>query len=80
MYLTFLEAVIIILKHATFLRLSNSSSRSALRHADLQYQRANIDLKIQEYIATTSPEQSVMQHLSFIMATDIGLFILASVN
>ena len=56
------------------------SSESALRQADLQYQGANIDPKIQDYLATTSPGQSVMQFADFVMATGIGLFILTSVN
>ena len=80
MYLTFLEAVIIILKHTTFLRLSKLSSVSALRKADLHYQQANIDLKIQEHLATTHGEQSVTQFVGFIMATNIGLFILSYVK
>ena len=50
----------------------------ALRCADQQYQGANIDLYIQEYLTATSQEQSVMLFEDFIMATDIGLFILAS--
>ena len=78
--LTFLEAVILILKHATFLCLSNMSSESALSHAGLHYQEANIDLKIQEYLTTTSQEQSVVQFVGFIMATDIGVFIHTSVK
>ena len=79
MQLTFLEAVIIILKHATFLRLSNLSSKSALIKADRQYHEANMDLKIQEYLATTCQEQFVTQSVSFIMATNMGLFILTYV-
>ena len=77
--MTFLEAVILILKHATFLRLSNLSSESALACADLHYQEANIDLKIQEYL-TSSQEKSIMLFVNFIMATDIGLFILTYVK
>ena len=50
----------------------------ALRHADQQYQGANIDLCIQEYLTATSQEQSVMLFEDFIIATDMGLFILAS--
>ena len=50
------------------------SSESALKYADKHYQRAKIDLNIQEYL-TTSQEQSVMLSVDFIMATDIGLFI-----
>jgi hypothetical protein len=73
------EAVILILKHATFLRLSNLSPKSALTHAELDYQEANIDLKIQQYLAASSQEHSVELFAAFIMATDIGLFILSSV-
>ena len=62
------------------MHLSDLSIRESLRHADLQYQEANIDLKIQEYLATTSPKQSVMQHVGFIMDTRIGMSILPSVN
>ena len=50
------------------------SIESALKHADLHYQKAQIDLKLQEYL-TTSHEQSVMLSADFIMATDISLFI-----
>ena len=74
--LTFLKAVVIILKHATFLRLSNLSSQQALRMASLHYQQANSDLKIQEYL-TTCQVQSVTQFVHFIMATNIGLSIFA---
>ena len=77
--LTFLVAVIIILKNATFLRLSNLSSESALSKADLHYQQANIDLKIQEHL-TACQEQSVKEFVSFIMGFNIGLFILTYVK
>jgi hypothetical protein len=75
-YLTLVKAAILILKHATFLRLSNSP-KSALAHADKDYQEANIDLAIQEYLMAPLPEHSVEQYAGFIMATNIGLFILA---
>jgi hypothetical protein len=80
MYLTFVEAVILILKHATFLRLSNlSSAKSALTLAELDYQEANVDSTIQNFMAS-SHEHSVEQFTAFIMATDIGSFILSSVH
>ena len=66
------------MKHATLLNLLKWPRELALKHADQQYQEANIDLKIQEYLTTTSQEQSVMPLEDFIMATDIGLFIPAS--
>jgi len=70
------EAVIIILKHATFLRLSNLSPESALTHAELGYREANIDSKIQQYLTPPSQEHSLELFAHFIMATDFGSFIL----
>ena len=56
------------------------TSELALRQADIHYQGANIDLKIQEYLTTPSKEQSVLSSIGFIMAIDIGLFIFTSVK
>jgi hypothetical protein len=75
-YLTFVKAVIIILKHATLLRLSNLS-RPALARADMDYRSANIDSTIYQFLMAF-PEPSPGQRARFIMATEIGLFILAS--
>ena len=72
--------VILILKHATCLRLLGLSPASALTHAELDYQEANIDSKIQEHLAVSAQEHTVEQFSDFIMATDIGLFILAPVK
>jgi len=76
------EAVILILKHATFLRLSNFSCKSALTHAELAYREANINLKIQQFLKTFSQENPVQLQLfsGFIMGIDIGLFILVFVT
>ena len=71
-----MTAVIFILKHATFLYLSNPSQKSALTQADKDYQAANIDLKIQEFLAPSSQELSVEKLAQFIMANDIGMLIL----
>ncbi|KAH9081436.1 hypothetical protein EDB83DRAFT_544428 [Lactarius deliciosus] len=71
MYLTFFEAVILIFKHATFLRLSNVTSKSALPRAELDYRDANIDSSIQKYLMASSQEHSVELFAAFIMATDI---------
>jgi hypothetical protein len=79
MYLTFVTAVILILKHATFLRLSNLPE-SALTNADLDYQKAKIDVAIQQHLMAIGPEHSVEQFAGFIMGTDIGLFMLPSVT
>jgi hypothetical protein len=76
-YLIFVEAVILILKHATFLQLSESYT-SALTHAELDYQKANIDLNVHQVLASSS-EHSVKKFVEFIMATDIGSVIVAPV-
>ena len=61
-----------------FLRHS-STTESALDLAGLDYQNIDMDLKIQDYLKASSPEQSVEDFASFIMATDIGMLIGASV-
>jgi len=77
-YLTSVAAIILILKHATFLCLSNMASEVALTQAELDYQEANVDLIIQQHLTAFShwKDQSVEQFFGFIMATDIGLFLL----
>ena len=79
LYLTFFEAVLLILKHATVLRLSQGVN-SALAQADLDYQKAKIDLTIQQHPLAYSPEDTVEQFIGFIMATEIGEFVLLSVT
>ena len=79
MYLTFEKAVTLILKHATFLRHSNLPD-SALIYAEVDYQKANIDVTIQQHLITHGPEHSVEQFAGFIMSTDIGLCILPFVT
>jgi len=69
-YLTFKEAVTLILKHATFLRLSNLPE-SALTHAELDYQKANIDAVIHQHLVADGEKLSVELFASFIMGTDI---------
>ena len=69
-----MEAVILILKHATALRLSNGPKK-ALALAELDYKEANIDFKIQEYLKALNSEDSVENFADFIMATNIGLSI-----
>jgi BarA-like signal transduction histidine kinase len=48
-YLTFEKAVTLILKHATLLRFSNLP-KAALTYAELDYQKANIDVAIQQHL------------------------------
>ena len=55
------------------------SRETALTNADLDYQEADVDLKIQQRIAS-SQKHSVMLYVGFIMATEIGLFILTFVK
>ena len=74
MYLTIVEAVIFIFKHATTLLLTKGEEQ-ALTKAGIDYQEANIDLKIQEYLMGFTPEDSIENFADFIMATNIGLFI-----
>ena len=76
-YLTVVAAVILILKHATLLRLSSViSSLSALTQVEQNYQEANIDLSIQQHLnASSSQEHSIELHVGFIMAAHLGLFI-----
>ena len=73
-----MKAVILILKHATFLQVS-TPLESTLTQAELNYQRANIDFQIQQYLKATSTEHTIKEYVTFIMGTDIGLIILESV-
>jgi hypothetical protein len=69
------EAVTLILKHATLLRTSNLPE-AALTNADLDFQRENIDDSIQQYLGSFALNLSVEQFAGFIMGTEIGWFIL----
>ncbi|KAH8981374.1 hypothetical protein EDB86DRAFT_3087166 [Lactarius hatsudake] len=64
-------AVIVILKHATFLRLSKLSPQSALTHAEVDYRKANIDSSIRQYLTAPSQEHSDELFAGFIMAADV---------
>ena len=78
MYLTLVEAVILILKHATILQLSYRPEK-ALTQAGQDYQDADIDLKVQEHLKAFTPEDTVEKFADFIMATNIGLFMYSSI-
>jgi hypothetical protein len=69
------KATTLILKHATLLRTSKSA-KVALTNVELNYQKANVDESIQQYLTTCALELSVEQFAGFIMITDIGLFTL----
>ncbi|KAF8267461.1 hypothetical protein EI94DRAFT_1730396 [Lactarius quietus] len=62
--------IILILKHATFLWPSNKL-QLALSQAGQNYQEANMDSKIQEYLKAFSSEDTVEIYAGFIMATDM---------
>jgi hypothetical protein len=68
------KAVTLILKHATFLQTS-MSPKSALATVEKKYRKANVDVTIQQHLTACAAEQSEEQFVSFIMSTDIGLFI-----
>ncbi|KAH9022600.1 hypothetical protein EDB84DRAFT_1510208 [Lactarius hengduanensis] len=68
-------AIILIFKHATFLRLNGFSSESVLTQAELDYREANIDLKVRQHL-TGSSQDSVEVSASFLMATDIANLII----
>ncbi|KAN0127825.1 hypothetical protein V8E53_014381 [Lactarius tabidus] len=80
MYLTLGVAVIIILKHATFLLLSNLSSESALTQAETDYKAGNIGPVIQQFLKASPQIPSKEQFSSFIKANDIGMYILAPIH
>src|SRR5260370_18710454 len=68
-YLTVVKAVILILKHATLMCLSNFlSSSSALTWADQKYREENIDLIIQQHLDSYSHDHSIKLHPGFIIA------------
>ena len=52
------------------------SPKSALADVELNYQKANIDVTIQQHLIACAAKQSVEQFVGFIMSTDIGWFIL----
>ena len=70
-----MEAVTLILKHATLLRTSNLPE-AALTKADLDYQKQDIDKSVQQYLTACASDVSAEQFADFIMGTEIGWLIL----
>jgi hypothetical protein len=69
------EAIILILKHATFSRLSNfSTAETALTQAELDYREAKMDLKVQQHLTASSSEYTAELSAGFILASDFGMF------
>lgn len=75
-----MKGVIILFKHTTFLRLSNSSPKLALAHAELDYKKANINKKIKKHLKESTQQHFVEKSADFIMSTNISVFIFASVT
>ncbi len=69
-YLTFPKAIVLILKHTTSLHFS-MLHEPALIQADLDYQKAGVDQKIQQYVAA-SQGHSVEWDRAFIIDIGIG--------
>ncbi|KAN0137564.1 hypothetical protein V8E53_004615 [Lactarius tabidus] len=71
-------AIILILRHATVLRLSNANGpKATLTQAELDYQESSIDLKIQAYLecqVEAFASEDVSQFAGFIKATEIVSF------
>ncbi len=76
--MTFPKVVVIILKHATSLRLSMHPG-PALIQADLDYQNSDVDQKIQQYIGASQGPSAELDK-PFIMGIEIGLSIFLMVQ
>ncbi|KAF8267227.1 hypothetical protein EI94DRAFT_1731041 [Lactarius quietus] len=59
-----------LMKYATFLWPSNKP-QSAIFQAGQNFQRANMDSKIEEYLKAFSPKDNVERFAGFIMTTDM---------
>ncbi len=76
-YLTFLKVVLLILRHATFLRVSMLPGPAFIQ-ADLDYQKSDVDKKIWQHLSAWQGSAELDQ--AFIMGIEIGLSILLSVR
>jgi len=71
----FASAIVIILKHATTLRLSGLSAKPALAQAELDYQKLNIGSKIAPHFTAPPQEYSVSNFIDFIMGVSVCLLL-----
>jgi len=71
----FAAAILIILKHATTLRLSELSAKPALVQAESDYQKLTIGLKILQCFSATPQEYSVLNFVDFIMGVSVCLLL-----
>ncbi|KDR68943.1 hypothetical protein GALMADRAFT_160725 [Galerina marginata CBS 339.88] len=65
-------ATLIILRHATILRPSGFSAKSALAQAELDYQKLNISIKITQHFTASPQEYSVQNFVDFIQGVSFG--------
>ena len=72
--------IILIFKLAATLCLSGIPAELALTQAESDYQKANIDLKIEEHFPGTYQEYSAEQLIGFLMSTTIGLSSFTSIK
>jgi len=71
----FAAAIIIILKHATTLRLSGLLAEPALVQAELDYQKFNIGSKVAQCFTAPPQEYSVSNFVDFIMSVSVCLLL-----
>ena len=76
----FAAAIILILKHATTLRLSGLYSKLALAQAELDYQKLNIGWRITQNFTAPPQQYSVPDFVDFIMGVSVCLLVLHSQN
>jgi hypothetical protein len=78
-HLIFEAAIVLIFKQATHLSLSGTPAYAALTQAEAAFQNANMMAKIQEYFTATYEDYTIQQIVGFLLNTDYGLSIFASI-
>ena len=76
--LTFEIAILLILKHAASLCISDISARVALTQAESDFHSANVISKIEEHFTASYEEYTFEQFVDFLINNDIGLSICVS--
>ena len=71
----FAADIIIILKHATTLRLSGIHPKAALAQAELDYQKLNIGSKITQNFTALPQQYSVLNFVDIIMGVSVCLLL-----
>ena len=73
MNFNFAAAIITLLKHATTLRLSGFSRKSALAQAELDYQKSKIGSQVASYFTAPPHQYSIQQFVDFIIGAHVCL-------